>query len=209
MKIITEIKQYHWHIFSRGLKFFLKAIGIRYEVYLYCIKVLSQNNYIKVKPHFSGQIKELTFDSIITSELIIFTSTKIELFKKRLSSNNYKGYGFYHKGVLVYYTWISFKDFEMSVPASKLYLGLEEGLLIDSYCHPNYRSFGIHQYMNEFRLNILLENGKKKAVVIVLKENLPARITQKKSGFHCEKLIKYKKVWKYEQTNLKSIKIDL
>lgn len=209
MKLLERIKRYHWYIFSRALKFVLKALGIKYEVYLYCIKDLNQDNYLKIKPKLTGQIKELTIDLIGKSSLIFFDSTKLELFRKRLSGNNFKGYGYYHNGVLVYYTWISFKDFEMSVPTTKLSLNTDEGLLLDSYCHPNYRSFGIHQFMNEFRIKTLKENDKNKAVVIVLKENLPARKTQKQSGFRCERVILYKKIWNYQQTSVKMGGIDL
>ena len=98
----------------------------------------------------------------------------------------------------------------MSVPSKGIELEDNEALLIDSYCHPKYREYGIHLYMNNFRLEQIMNEGKNRVVAIVLKENKPARITQRKSGFRCEKMITYNKFFKYyEKTKLVNKTIEL
>jgi hypothetical protein len=96
------------------------------------------------------------------------------------------------------------------VPFKGIELEDNEALLIDSYCHPDYRKYGIHLYMNNFRLEQIMSEGKNRVVVIVLKENRPARTTQRKSGFRCEKVIIYNKFFIfYEKTKLVNRTIEL
>lgn len=211
MSIIVKIKQYgFYYSFKRLLKGLLRKIGIRHEKYLYCTKDLASERVEKIKPRINGEIIQLNETIINKPQLIDLSGKKLALFRQRLSKEDYKGYGFLHEDSLIYYTWISFKKFEMSIQSKGIELKDNEALLLDSYCHPAYRKFGIHQYMNNFRLEQIKSEGKNSVVVIVLKENKPARITQRKSGFKCEKMIIYNKFFKfYEKTKLVNKAIEL
>lgn len=211
MSIIVKFRQYGFsNSFKRLVKKLLRMIGIRHEKYLYCTKDLDSERVEIIKPRINGEIIQLNETIINKPQLIDLSGEKLALFRKRLSNEGYKGYGFFHQDSLIYYTWISYKKFEMSVPSKVIELEDNEALLIDSYCHPDYRKYGIHLYMNNFRLEQIMNEGKNRVVAIVLKENKPARITQRKSGFKCEKMITYNKFFKfYENTKLvnKAIKL--
>jgi len=206
-----KIHQYGYvNSIKRIIKSILRKIGIRHEQYLYCVKELQGCEIKKLPPKIQGEIKELNNDLILNSSLIQFSDRKLELFKKRLRDENYIGFGFFHHNLLIYYTWISYKEFSMSIPSQGIILASDEALIIDSYCHPNYRQYGIHQYMNDFRIEQIKNKGKTKVVAIVLKENIPARNTQRKSGFECIKLIVYNKLFTiYERTRIVNTRIDL
>lgn len=206
-----KIHQYGYvNSIKRIIKSILRKFGIRHEQYLYCVKELKDCEIEKLLPRIQGEIKELNIDLIVNSSLIQISDRKLELFKKRLKDENYIGFGFFHHNLLVYYTWISYEEFSMSVPSQGIKLAIDEALIIDSYCHPEFRQYGIHQYMNDFRIEQIKNKGKSKVVAIVLKENIPARNTQRKSGFECIKLIVYNKLFNiYERIRIINKRIDL
>ena len=63
--------------------------------------------------------------------------------------------------------------------------------------------------MNKYRLMKLKENGKDSAVVILLSENAPARKSQKKVRFKCNKIIVYNKIFRYKSIRVKQLKVNL
>ncbi len=211
MNLKHSILQYGYlNSLIRFFKLILRKIGIQHEVYLYCTKNLNVEKITETNPKLPGKIQQLSVEIIRKSHLIELTPAKKRLFNKRIAKKNFKGYGFFHNNTLVYYTWLSFKDFEMSRSTKGIELDQDEGLLVDSYCHPDFRQYGIHQFMNNYRLKILAENGKQKVVAVVLKENIPARRTQRKSGFLCEKIIIQKSIFNfYESTKLVKKRIEL
>lgn len=210
MGLKASIKQYGiFNSFKRLLKLIARKFGVKSEKFLYCTQAIDINSLNPSKLKVAEDIRELSLNIIKTSKKIEFSSEKINLFKKRFNDKNYKGYGFFINGELVYYTWISLLKFEMSVSSPDIHLDCNEGLLIDSFCHPDFRGYAIHSHMNNFRLKKILENKKNHAVAIVLKENIPARKTQKKSGFKCNKVINYYKIWNWENISVSSKQINL
>ncbi|SLM28696.1 conserved hypothetical protein [Desulfamplus magnetovallimortis] len=208
LKGINEFKQYGTkNGLIRLFKLIFRKIGIEYEVYLYCSKVIDDNfdldsNQIK-RPFV---VKELSYDDFKTASNIKFSENKLELFQKRLQKKTYHSYGVYIDGVLAYTTWISLQEFEMSKNIANGLLAKNEGLIIDSYCHHEYRGLGIHSYMSKFRINELKKYGKKKSVAIMLKENLPTQKAHFKAGYEIEKYLHYFRIFKFEKIKAKKFK---
>lgn len=107
-----------------------------------------------------------------------------ELYKARIDRDDIDGYGVFINGKLAYSTWILYNGIEINGVICK-----KEGwgLLLDSYCHPNYRGRGLHNYMNIYRLVMMKQRGMKYGCGIVLSFNTPAIKTQYKCGLTIEK----------------------
>lgn len=182
--------------FSRGiiraLKHVLRKIGITYEQFLFCTLQLEKEKIVvKKQPLIDIEVKELTLDDLRNSTGIVFPKKEIDKFTQKLVKKTYVPLGCLYKNKLIYVAWISLKDFEIPYPCSQdIYtLKEDEGLLIDAYCHPRFRGFGLHTYMNTMRLKKMYELEKRGAVAVILKENIPARKSQAKVGFKCKMLI--------------------
>ncbi|MBD3337882.1 MAG: hypothetical protein GF353_02160 [Candidatus Lokiarchaeota archaeon] len=145
-------------------------------------------------------INELEYSDLKNAILMNFGAQKLGLFKSRFEQGDYIAFGAFHNNILIYLCWISLKQFEMPYKLKILTLNHDEGLLLDAYCHPEYRGLGLHSTMNKIRLNKLLELGKKKAVGIVLKENLPAIKVQERAGLKKSSTIKYIKILNWQKT---------
>ena len=150
---------------------------------------LADNNLNIQDPNLD--IKKLELNDIYTGDQEVFNPKKIDLVKKRLSSDNSHGYGILDQGRLIYSTWISTDKIVFKSPVYKIIqISPNQAILEDSYCHPDFRGQGLHSKMNLFRLKKIKEMGFTEAIAIVVKENKPALKTQIKSGF----VIK-KKLW--------------
>ncbi|MBD3198075.1 MAG: hypothetical protein GF317_23695 [Candidatus Lokiarchaeota archaeon] len=182
----------------RFWKFLLNKVGIRYEVFYRFTKSL--NTMVEITPlKIDVSINELEYSDLKNAILMNFSAQKLGLFKSRFEKGDYIAFGAFHNNNLIYLCWISLKHFEMPYKLQVLNLNHDEGLLLDAYCHPEYRGMGLHSTMNKIRLNKLLELGKKKAVGIVLKENLPAIKVQERSGLKKSSTIKYIKIFNWQK----------
>jgi len=210
MSIKDKLKQYGIRNFiGRGIKSIGRKLGFRYERYILIVRDL--NGFVeKPTPKIQLDIRELNYENFISNNSLKFSPNKFRLFKKRFSSGNYIALGAYHEGNLVYSCWISLNNFESSLNlGNKLRLSPHEGLLVDAYTHPKFRGLGIHTYMSAIRANKLLELNKRRAIGLVLMENLPARKAQAKIGFKGEKIILYIKIFNREIVKIKNKKIEL
>lgn len=194
MKVAASFRQYGWAIVPRIMKGLLRRIGIVIESYYllqYTIDEQSVEN--KMKAHNYSCVKPLDVEDL--DHLTDFETSKIDLLRKRLSSNGYSGYAIWQDSKIVYLTWISWS--KMNYPSLfnlQHPLKINEALLEDSYCHPNYRGRGFHSMMNIFRINEIRKRGKTIVLALVLKENRPALKVQFKSGFHLSEQISLLKV---------------
>ncbi len=161
-----------------------------WESYCYCSLDLSKNEIEKLIANnkvFKGlNVKELTIDDFFTGDKEEFTSNKIECLRKRFKNDGFKAYGVMKNSKLVYSCWLSTKQFEMSEHYLNRALSNDEVLFLDDFMTPHMRGCGIHTAMNIFRLQKSIELGKKKAIVIILKENKPALKSQLKVGFNID-----------------------
>lgn len=193
----------------RLLKLILRKVGITYEQYLFCTMQLEKSKLvIKKKPSIDIEVKELSFDDIRNSKGIIFREKKLNLIRDRFNKKTSVPLGCFYKNKLIYVAWISLKE---SYPCAEDIYALkeDEGLLLDVYCHPAYRRLGLASFMNTMSLKKMYEFEKRNAVVILLKENIPARRSQAKVGFKCEKLIIYVKIFGYSFSKIIEKRISL
>lgn len=159
----------------------LKKYFNTYIYKLYYLKLNIDENLTFENPT-SYQIISLQFEHFLTGDQNTFNKEKLNLIKIRLLDENYRAYGILVNDKLVYSTFISLKKLGLPI-SSDIDLNQDEGLLEDSYCHPNYRGKGLHKLMNNYRLNELLNLGKKKCIAIVMEGNLPALKVQQSYGF--------------------------
>jgi len=149
------------------------------------IDVLNHNT-ININDKFN--VKTLTYSDFENSNK--FDLNKLISFKRRLEKKSFKAYGvFDDKQELAYYCWISLKKFQFSKNLYQFNLTESQGLLFDAFCFSEFRGQRLHSFMNFYRLNKLLEFGKREAVVVILSQNIPARKAHKRAGFICSKLI--------------------
>lgn len=114
------------------------------------------------------------------------TEKKRTIYKARFNNNRTIAYGAFIGETLAYSTWISYG--EVTYSETEVLLKQDDcALLLDTYCHPQFRGCGLHNYMNQWCLYKMKECGARKAYVIVLSYNRPAIKTQKKCGLEVEK----------------------
>lgn len=201
-KITILYRQYGLRFIFRILKSVANRVGLLYETLYYyekelCIEDIEQ----KLSNYDYSDVRELTLTDFDRCNYL--DKKKKALYKERLESGKYTALGIIKDNILVYYSWISFKEvglpfgFKKTIPLSN-----SEALLEDSFCDPKYRGRGYHGKVNILRLKKILEAKKYKAIVIVLKGNKPAIKVQLKSGF-----IKVKQVNLIKIFNKKYIKI--
>lgn len=208
--IKNKINQYGYkNSLIREFKAIGRKFGLMYEKYILIIKDL--DDYIEPpNPKIELTVKELNYENLENDNSLKFDLNKLLLFKKRFSSGNYIALGAYHQNNLVYCCWISLKNFETSPNLkNSLKLDKKECLIVDAYTHPEFRGLGIHSYMNAIRANKLHDLNKKRALGLVLAENIPSRKAQSKIGFRGEKIILYIKIFGKEFIKIKSKEIKL
>lgn len=183
MKVVASVRQYRWAIVPRIMKGMLRRIGIVTESY-YLLQYTIDEQLVesKIQQYDYSFVKPLKIEDLPL--LTDFEASKIEVLKKRLSSDEYSGYVIWQDEKIAYITWVSWS--KMNYPSLfnlQHPLKTNEALLEDSYCHPDYRGRGYHSMMNLFRINEIKVNSKTKVLALVLKENKPALKVQLKSGF--------------------------
>ncbi len=195
-KIKITIDQYGYkNFFIRVFKSFLKRIGFTFEKF-FILRINLDKKIVPPKPKIDIDVKELDSNNIDSAIDLGFSNNKLNLLKKRLDSNTYIALGAFHNEKLIYLCWLSLKFFESSVDmGDKITLGSDTGLLLDAFTHPDYRSLGIHSYMNAIRLNKLIDLNKNKAIVLVLAENTHAIKSQIKVGFEITGTIRFIKIF--------------
>ena len=212
-EIKNKIRQYGLtRSMIRLLKLILRKLGFTYEQYLFCTLQLEKNKLvIKKKPSIDIEVKELSLDDFRNSKGIIFNEKKLNLIKDRFKKKTYVPLGCFYKSKLIYIAWISLKDFTMSYPCAEDIYALkdDEGLLLDIYCHPAYRRLGLASFMNTVSLRKMYEFEKRNAVVVLLKENIPARRSQAKVGFKCKKLVICVKIFEFSFSKIIEKRISL
>lgn len=193
--LFSKLKQYGFvNTIKRISKKILRNIGIQYDSYLVLYKSLTTEENVSKLAEF--KVCELTNIKDFEPSYFDFSSEQKKLFEYRLS-NNYKCYGAYEQGQLAYFCWISLKESDFQNKHYKLDLDGNDGLLLNAVCHPNVRGKGVHSHMNILRCNELCKYNKRNAIVVVLKDNIPALKTQMKSGFKIQKEIKILKIWQF------------
>jgi hypothetical protein len=205
-----KLKQYGLkNSIIRSFKALLRKLGFKFEKSIYISKEIT-GKVSPPEPKIKLEVKELDYDDIKNNSYLTFEEDKLLLFKKRLTTEGYLALGAYFEDKLVYVCWISLKKFESSRDLqNKITLEKEDGLMLDAYTHPKKRGLGIHSYMNGIRFNRIFELGKKKAIGLVLMENIPARKAQAKLGFKADKIVSYKKIFNKEYVKVQNKKVEL
>jgi GNAT superfamily N-acetyltransferase len=196
-KLKAKLRQYGYrNSLIRGVKSILRRSGITFEKFLVLKRDLDRK-LIPIEPKIEISVKQLNFRDFDNADHFGFSEDSLDLFKRRFDRNGYIALGAFDKGRLIYFCWLSSDNFESSVNLSdRVLLDKDEALLLNAFTHPDYRGLGIHTYMNAIRLNRLIDIGKKRAVVLVLFENIPARRSQARVGFDAEYLVYYRKIFK-------------
>lgn len=202
-KLQADLKQFgFWGFLKRIAKFFLRKIGINVNSYYYMVNHI--NAEARRKQFEAANllaVKELTYEDFLKGDPSVFNEKKLTLIQQRLADGTYKAFGIIENGQLIYSCWISLKKLESSDACVESGLGEKEGLLVDAYCSPVARGRGLHGAMNAYRLWQLSQQGKNQAVVIVLKENIPAYKSQLKVGFEVAFIYYVATVWGKTITN--------
>tara|TARA_B110000467_G_C18116615_1_gene365509 strand:+ start:221 stop:757 length:537 start_codon:yes stop_codon:yes gene_type:complete len=148
---------------------------------------MSKIKRVEINPKYT--VKKLSYENYENSIGLKFDESKLNIFSKRFESSNYAAYGILDAEALVYSSWISTNQFEVSINTFGLEIELDEALLLDCLTHPKHRGKGLHNYMNRYCLEKMMEHKRSKALVLVIKENIPAQKSQQRSGFKKIKVI--------------------
>ena len=142
----------------------------------------------------SDSIQKLTYKNFKDNKSIFnLSEKKLLTFKKRFSKKTYTAFGFFIDDKLVYYTWISFSDFEPERYKKFISLANDQALLLDSRCLPEYRGRAIHTKMVNHRLEYCLKNNRPNVFVLVDIINIPALKVWQKLNFSVVKIFKTRK----------------
>ena len=191
-----KIKQYGLKtFFKRALLSILRSAGIRYEKWLICSQEIELSSLPEIFIDKSFETKKFSYDDFLNSRK--FSQRKLRTFYKRFGKSSYHAYGIICGSELVYYSWVSLENIEFSKENPQLILTEKQGMLFDAFCFPENRGNNLHNYMNVYRLRQLSQFGKSTAVVVILKDNIPARKSQKKAGFSCNNQLTTINMWGY------------
>lgn len=131
-------------------------------------------------------IKKLSLEEFEIGDSRYFTEEKLCVYRKWMKDGTHIPYGIVKNNKLIISGWLSLE---------KIYIGgverdlqSNEGLILDVYCHPDYRGMGYQGKMNRYMFDMLKEFGKQKAVVLTLRLNVPAYKSMYKSGFRLNKV---------------------
>lgn len=186
-KLLNDYKQYGLiGLLSRIIKSILRRIGISYEQYYYMVNDIDYERQVAIwnKKPISG-VKVLTYDDFLLGDKSVFTPSKLALIKNRLNKGYY-AYGIVENNELIYSCWLSTKELQVNAGNVSFDLTQNECLMVDAYCPPKARGKGYHSQMNAYRLMQTVNLGRKKCIVVVLKENIPAFKSQIKVGYKVE-----------------------
>ena len=189
-EFLEKFKQYGFiNFIKRMFLSALRRIGLSYSKWL----IIEKEINIETLPNFSINekfyIKEMTY--IDYSNTTHLSESKLKRIKQKIDSKYFYSYGvFDNNNNIAYYCWISLNEFQFSNDAYYTPLKFDEGLLFGAFCFPKYRGNKLHNYMNIYRLKMLLKFKKNNAIGAILYENTPARKSQKNAGFECNKIVK-------------------
>lgn len=202
-KLQSDFKQFGFLGFlKRTVKFFLRKIGIYINSYYYMVNHIdAEASRKQFEAANLPPVKELAYDDFLKGDPSVFNEKKLTLIQQRLADGTYKAFGIIEDERLIYSCWISLKKLESSDSCVESGLDENEGLLVDAYCSPLARGRGLHGAMNAYRLWQLSQQGKNQAVVIILKENIPAYKSQLKVGFEVAFTYYVATVWGKTFTN--------
>lgn len=191
--ISDKIKQYgQINIIIRIIKKLLAFAGIKVDQHYVFKKNLVDEKHTLQSKCFK---KEFTINKLDEKTIAPYLNTnqflskKIKTIKTRIKKTNYFCFGVFDNNFLIYMCWIKLPLNEKTNNNRSYILKKTEGLMLDAFCFPAYRGLNIHSYMNAYRLDQLYKRGVKKAVVLVIKENIPAIKSQLKVGFKKDSLL--------------------
>ena len=204
----NKIKQYGKQIFiKRALLSVLRFAGIKFEKWLICRQEIEISSLPDIFINKMFKPKELSYNDFLKSGK--FSQRKLNSFSERFEKRSYHAYGIIYCSELVYYCWISLKNFEFSKNSFQLNLTENDGILFDAFCFPENRGSNLHNYMNVYRLKKLSQFKKSTALVVILKDNIPARKSQKRAGFSCSRQLTVINIWGYKVNRTINRDIDL
>lgn len=166
------------------LKKMIKTIfGISWQQYYLMSNMLSPESNNSNKFY----VRELIMDDYDNVNWHSFMSAPKEIiYKKRFNLPYAKAYGVFIDNNLAYSTWIV-QGYIIIRDCFVYKVSPQAGFSLDTYCLPQYRRMGIHNFMNDWTINAMKEHGMNKYYVVVLSYNIPAVKTQLKSGSQIER----------------------
>jgi hypothetical protein len=197
-KLNDRIKMYGFAtLISRVAKRGLSRIGFQKEVFFYCAFDL-QNPFKERDLPEGYSSRVITLEDVLHHSAIPFTVSKLDVFRKRLSTEGYSGIGIFHQNRMVGCAWLSLNIIEVPFPSPEndsLKLSPEEGYLLDAFSHPEHRGKGFHPFYTWWRYDAIKKSGRRYAVTIIDEDNRSARTAQAKSGFSIKKKFVVKKAF--------------
>ena len=179
--IKSKVQLYgYWGFLRQGIKACIRKItGLSWNYYY--LMQLCLKDEIESQIKNGGKIQKLCQEDFERGDKTYFTPEKLEIYKIWFQKG-LEAYGFFVEEKLVCSAWISYhelilsKEYTCNLPANT-------ALLLDGYCHVDYRKRGFHKYINRYRLEVLKEKGISQVFVVVRKNNTPALKTQLTFGF--------------------------
>ena len=172
-----------------------KVLRLDWDTHLLMSRYL--DSFIAISRRDDISVREIDFADFQNDAWESFmTPSKVAFYKNLKNKVEFNTYGAFLNGKLAYTTNIVWDKILLSDNANIKVEG-RFGFLMDSYCHPDYRGKGIHNYMNQWCLTKIKEAGRNKAYVSVLAYNVPAIKTQKKCGLEIEQRIRVIRWGKY------------
>lgn len=171
---------------SRLFRGIFSRLGIWWQSYYIMQTDINIDNVNKKLKEYSKKIPysivELNYNDFLKGDKEFCTQKKMNKYIKWFDDNKRKAYGVIINEELAHSSWISFENIEITNKI-KLTNFDDYALLQDDYTGKRYRGIGLHNYVNLYRLKMIFEYKKTKAIVIVSTKNIPALKTQIKSGF--------------------------
>lgn len=179
--IKSKIQLYgYWGFLRQGIKACIrKMTGLSWNYY-YLMR-LSLKDEIVLQIENGRKIQKLCQEDFERGDKTYFTPEKLETYKIWFQKG-LEAYGFFVEEELVCSAWISYQELVLT-EKNTYRLPVNTALLLDDYCHVDYRKKGFHKYINRYRLEVLKEKGISQVFVVVRKNNTPALKTQLASSF--------------------------
>lgn len=184
--IINSYQQYGFVGFFRySFKTMLSKIGVLYGTHNYLVCSINRVSIEELwKARYIHGVKQLSFEDFLLGDRNIFTTEKLDVIKKRYKKGGYTAYGLILNNKLVYSCWVADHEIEIQSKSPFRELALEESLLLDTYCSPNYRGRGIQKAFVAYCLLQISKNEKKHRVIVTtIVENKPSTLSYINSGF--------------------------
>lgn len=185
--LTMQVKLYGWRTaIIRIVKVVLRrCLGFNLEKHYLMSSPLNEEEPLPIRSDI--EIHKLSLSDFETpSWQHFFSEEKRRIYELRFLLPHAKAYGAFVDGRLAYSTWIQYGEVFLSKEVS-LFKTDDAALLLDSYCHPDFRGRGLHNYVNHWCLQKMQADGVKKAYVLILSYNTPAYKTQLKCGLSIER----------------------